>query len=326
MIFSRKLRRAEVLRFFERTPPCRVAMEACGGSHYWAREIGALGHDVCLIPPVYVKPFVKRGKTDAADAEAISEAASRKTMRFVPVKTAEQQADAMMLKTRALLIGQRTQAINALRAHLSELGVVAGVGMGKVAALIEIVRDEADARLPKSARFALAELANQIEAFGASDRQARTRDRRRGEAGPGSAAADDDPRRRRDNSRIGESFRSGPRGVQIRSSLRGLAWFDAQTAFERRQRTLGRDIENGQRDVTLFPRSRCVVCSATHEKPRRRTAMADGTVSAPPFQDRRCGARQQNGADHMGVADQRWSLQKNRSQQGGGLNRREQMS
>jgi transposase len=163
VIFSRKLRRAEVLRFFEKTPPCRVAMEACGGSHYWAREIGALGHDVRLIPPVYVKPFVKRGKTDAADAEAISEAASRKTMRFVPVKTAEQQANAMILKTRALLIGQRTQAINALRAHLSELGVVAGVGMGKVAALIEIVRDEADARLPKAARFALIELANQIE-------------------------------------------------------------------------------------------------------------------------------------------------------------------
>lgn len=164
-IFNRKLRRAEVLRFFEKSPPCLVGMEACGGSHYWAREIAAFGHDVRLIPPIYVKPFVKRGKTDAADAEAISEAVTRKTMRFVPVKSADQQAAAMVLKTRALLVRQKTQAINALRAHLSEFGVIAAIGTAKVAALIEIVRDEADSRLPKVARFALAEIANQIEAL-----------------------------------------------------------------------------------------------------------------------------------------------------------------
>jgi transposase len=164
-LFNRKLRRAEVLRFFERLPPCLVGLEACGSSHYWAREIVALGHDVRLIPPVYVKPFVKRGKTDAADAEAISEAVTRKTMRFVPVKSADQQAAGMMLKTRALLVRQQTQAINALRAHLSELGVIASGGPAKVAALIEIVRDQADARLPKAARFALAEIATQIEAL-----------------------------------------------------------------------------------------------------------------------------------------------------------------
>lgn len=105
-VFNRKLRRAEVLRFFEKQPACLVGLEACGGSHYWAREIAALGHEVRLIPPAYVKPFVKRGKTDAADAEAISEAVIRKTMRFVPVKTVEQQAAAMVLKTRGLLIRQ----------------------------------------------------------------------------------------------------------------------------------------------------------------------------------------------------------------------------
>ncbi len=127
-IFNRKLRRAEVLRFFERTPACLVGMEACGSAHYWAREIRALGHDVRLIPPVYVKPFVKRGKTDAADAEAISEAVTRKTMRFVPVKSADQQAAAVVLKTRAFLVNQRTQAINALRGHLSEFGIIAAAG------------------------------------------------------------------------------------------------------------------------------------------------------------------------------------------------------
>lgn len=100
-IFNQKLRRAEVLRFFEKLPPCLVGLEACGSAHYWAREIAALGDDVRLIPPVYVKPFVKRGKTDAADAEAISEAVTRETMRFVPIKSADQQAAAMVLKTRA---------------------------------------------------------------------------------------------------------------------------------------------------------------------------------------------------------------------------------
>jgi transposase len=164
-IVSRKLRRAEVLRFFGKQPTCLVGIEACGGAHYWAREITALGHEVRLIPPAYVKPFVKRGKTDAADAEAISEAVTRKTMRFVQIKSAEQQAAAMVLKTRGLLVRQQTQAINALRAHLAELGIVAGIGTAKSAGLIEIVRDETDARLPKAARFALSALADQIEAL-----------------------------------------------------------------------------------------------------------------------------------------------------------------
>ena len=109
-VFNRKLRRSEVMKFFRERPACLVGMEACGSSHYWAREIAKFGHDVRLIPPTYVKAFVKRGKTDAADAEAISEAVTRKTMRFVPIKTADQQAAAMVLKARALLVRQRTQA------------------------------------------------------------------------------------------------------------------------------------------------------------------------------------------------------------------------
>ncbi len=164
-IFNRKLRRAEVLRFFERTPACLVGMEACGSAHYWAREIRALGHDVRLIPPVYVKPFVKRGKTDAADAEAISEAVTRKTMRFVPVKSADQQAAAVVLKTRAFLVNQRTQAINALRGHLSAFGIIAAAGTVRIAGLISIVRDKTDERLPKAARLALMEVASQIDAL-----------------------------------------------------------------------------------------------------------------------------------------------------------------
>ena len=166
-LFNRKLRRAEVLRFFEKLPPCLVGMEACASAHYWAREIAAFGHDVRLLPPQYVKPFVKRGKTDAADAEAISEAVTRKTMRFVPVKSAEQQAAVMVLKTRALLVRQRTQAINALRAHMAELGIIAPTGIANVKALAVSVRDEADARLPAAARFALTEMVDQIELLAA---------------------------------------------------------------------------------------------------------------------------------------------------------------
>lgn len=165
MVLNRKLRRSELLAFFAKLQPCLVGMEACGSAHHWAREIRTLGHDVRLMPPAYVKPFVKRGKTDAADAEAIAEAVTRKTMRFVPVKSAEQQAMAVLVKSRALLVRQRTQAINALRAHLAEFGIIAGTGMTKVVELIAIVRDESDQRLPAVARQALREIAQQVESL-----------------------------------------------------------------------------------------------------------------------------------------------------------------
>lgn len=133
-VVRRQLRRAEVLKFFAKLKqPCLVGIEACASAHYWGREIGALGHEVRLMPPAYVKPYVKRGKTDAADAEAICEAVTRPTMRFVAVKSEEQQAALMLHKTRDLLVRQRTMLINALRAHLGEYGIVkaqgpAGVG------------------------------------------------------------------------------------------------------------------------------------------------------------------------------------------------------
>jgi transposase len=162
---KRQLRRSQMLGFFGKLTRCVVGLEACGGSHFWAREIRAFGHDVRLIPPAYVKPYVKRGKTDAVDAEAICEAVSRPTMRFVPIKTAECQATLMVLKTRDLLVRQRTQAINALRGHLAEVGIVAAKGAAKVEMLFEIIRDENDGRLPPAARTALKMLTEQIEAL-----------------------------------------------------------------------------------------------------------------------------------------------------------------
>jgi transposase len=163
----KRLRRSEVVGFFAKLSPCLVGIEACGSAHYWAREIAALGHTVKLMPPAYVKAYVKRGKNDAADAEAICEAVMRPTMRFVPVKSAAQQASGMIYKTRELLVRQRTQAVNALRSHLSEMGIVAAQGASKLADLIAVVRDADDARLPVAARLSLEELAGQIEALNA---------------------------------------------------------------------------------------------------------------------------------------------------------------
>jgi len=142
----KKLSRGQVLAFFADLPPCVVAMEACATAHYWAREIGALGHIVRLVPPAYVKPFVKRQKNDAADAEAIAEAASRPTMRFVEPKSPQQQARAMVFRTRELFVRQRTQTINALRAHLAEHGLIAPQGMSNLANIRRLI-DEAAAEV-----------------------------------------------------------------------------------------------------------------------------------------------------------------------------------
>jgi len=142
IVLRRKLSRGQVITFFTKLPKCTVAMEACATAHYWAREIGKLGHEVRLLPPAYVKPFVKRQKNDAADAEAIAEAALRPSMRFVVPKTENQQACSMIFRTRDLFVRQRTQLINALRAHLAEHGVIAPQGIASLGLLSETIEDD----------------------------------------------------------------------------------------------------------------------------------------------------------------------------------------
>ncbi len=162
VVVRRQLRRRQVLAFFKKLSPCLVGMEACATAHYWAREIAALGHEVKLMPPRYVKPYVKRNKNDAADAEAICEAVTRPTMRFVAVKSAEQQSVLMGHRTRELLVRQRTMLVNAIRAHMAEFGVVARTGLPQVKELLAVITDEEDERIPPLARTCLEGLARQL--------------------------------------------------------------------------------------------------------------------------------------------------------------------
>lgn len=157
VVFRKTLSRGQVLGFLAAQPRCVVALEACAGAHHWGRELVRLGHTVRLIPPAYVKPFVKRQKNDAADAEAICEAAQRPTMRFVPVKSADQQASGVVFRARDLLVRQRTQILNAIRGHLAEYGHVAPKGICYVARLITKIEDPAS-DLPEAARGSLASL------------------------------------------------------------------------------------------------------------------------------------------------------------------------
>jgi transposase len=165
VVVRKQLRRSQVLAFFKALPPCLVGMEACATAHYWARELTKLGHKVRLMPAKDVKAYVKRNKNDAADAEAICEAVRRPTMRFVRVKSAEQQGRLMQHRARDLLMGQRTQVINALRAHLAELGITAAQGNAGLKELLRIIASDEDERLPGDAHASLVVLAAELQAM-----------------------------------------------------------------------------------------------------------------------------------------------------------------
>lgn len=162
VVLRRQLRRNQVVAFFAELPPCLVGIEACPGAHQWARTLVSIGHQVRLMPPQYVKPYVKRQKNDAADAEAICEAVARPTMRFVPIKTEDQQAALMLHRSRELLVRQRGMLINGLRAQLAEFGIVAAQGRSGLAELVKLLSDPALTNVPDLARIAMAELVGQL--------------------------------------------------------------------------------------------------------------------------------------------------------------------
>ena len=163
VVIRRQLKRRYVLAFFEKLPPCLVGIEACASAHHWSRELRALGHTVRLMPSAYVKPYVKRHKNDATDAEAICEAVTRPNMRFVPTKTEEQQSCLTLHRARHLFIRQQTSVINAIRAHLAEFGIVAPVGRNGVEQLLGVAADASDKRLPEVARACVAALGAQLQ-------------------------------------------------------------------------------------------------------------------------------------------------------------------
>ena len=167
VVIRKRVSRARVLEYFGKLSPCLVGIEACPSAHHWGRELQALGHTVRLIPPSYVKAYLKRGKNDANDAAAICEAVTRPSMRFVPLKTKEQQSALMLHRTRQLLVRQRTMLSNALRGHLAELGIVSAKGRNGTAELLRIIADDRDSRVSAAVRGILNVLARQYGAIGA---------------------------------------------------------------------------------------------------------------------------------------------------------------
>lgn len=163
VVDRRQLRRGQMLGYFAKLDPCLIGIEACSTAHYWGRELRVLGHDVRLIPPQYVKPYVKRNKTDAADAEAICEAVTRPSMRFVGIKSVDQQAILVLHRSRDALVRQRTMISNALRGHLAEFGVIEKLGMAATMRLADVIQDETDARIPDLARQVLKVMVEQLQ-------------------------------------------------------------------------------------------------------------------------------------------------------------------
>src|SRR5215218_1306866 len=160
VVLRKQLRRREVLTFFASLPPCLIGIEACSASHHWARELTALGHQVRMMPARYVKPHVQRGKNDALDAAAICEAVSRPTMRFAAIKSVEQQSALTLHRAREILVKQETMLANLIRGCLGEFGIVAPLGIRRMAELVGIIRDEADSRIPPHARIAMTAVAD----------------------------------------------------------------------------------------------------------------------------------------------------------------------
>ena len=294
VVLRRRLTRTRVLPFFEKLAPCLVGMEACASSHHWARELRKLGHDVRLMPPSYVKPYVKRQKNDTADAEAICEAVTRPTMRFVEVKTPQQQSVMVLHGTRSMLMRQRIQLSNVIRGHMAEFGVVAPIGREGLLALIDTLHEETDDRVPAEARHCLQMLAAQLRLVNAqileNDRRIRL-----------SARATDVGRRLMGIPGVGpvlaSAFVATVLGLVPRQNSSGgkeTAWWDHQAGK---------------------PLSAPTVVRRRHGRhPIRRAArhpptLARAVVGTPHDKGRGGGARQQDRTDGLGHHDQRTAIQ-----------------
>jgi transposase len=309
VVFRKKLRRDQVLAFFAGQPKCLVAMEACASAHFWSRELAALGHKVRLIPPAYVKPFVKRQKNDMADAEAICEASQRPTMRFVEPKSAEAQGAAVVFRTRDLLVRQRTQLINALRGHMAEFGYVVRQGAGHVSKLIDLVGDPSS-DLPAEARPVLGVIVESLQAVQAQivvlDHEIAAR-----------AKADPVAKRLMTIPGVGPVVATAlvalaPTGIDLpaRPRLRRLARAHAEAALQRRQGAAGPHLEDGRAQLAAAADPRRQL-GGQGRSSRRITgqSLARRHAGQEAAHAGHGGAGQQDGEDRLGADGARRVLQ-----------------
>ena len=304
VVVRKQLRRSQVLAFFKALPPCLIGMEACATAHYWARELTKLGHKVRLMPAKDVKAYVKRNKNDAADAEAICEAVRRPTMRFVQVKSAEQQGQLMLHRTRDLLMRQRTQVINALRAHLAELGIAAAQGREGLKELLAIIAGDADERLPADAHASLIVLAAELQAMqtliGSIEKRIMAQHRsneasKRLRASPGLALSGRPPLRPRSRTRrhSGRAVISRPGSGSCRGRIRPAA-----------NRSSGRSRNRAIAICDAFWWSERMRCCGTRTAEAGEVSLAHAASRPQTVQGRGGGACQQDGAHRLGVAGQ----------------------
>ena len=308
VVLKKTLRRSQLRRFFEQLAPCLVGIEACGTSHYWAREITKLGHEVRLMPPAYVKPYVKRGKTDAGDAEAICEAVTRPTMRYVAIKSPEQQAALALHRTRDLFVKQRTQLVNMIRSLLAEFGIEIRRGIEQALMLAKRIAAQEVAEIPPLAARVIAGLARQV-----LDLQARLGEielellawlrsndlAKRLATIPGRNGVR--------HSACGLGHRPAP--VPFRTPVRRLARPDPFTAFQRRQRAAGTDLEDGRQvPATAAGRRHDLADPACQVQARSRRSLARRPVVAQASSPGHGCARQQGGAGCLGHHGAWWRL------------------
>lgn len=310
VVIRRRVSRAKVLEFFAALPPCLIGIEACPTAHHWSRKLGALGHTVRLMPPNYVKAYLKRSKNDANDAAAICEAVTRPSMRFVPTKSEQQQSGLMLHRGRQLLVRQRTMLSNAIRGHLAELGIISAKGRNGTVELLEVIANQEDDRIPAVARFSLEVLARQYAAIAAEIGVIEKRihawhrsceESRRLEEIPGVGPI------------VATALVAEVGDWKAFASGRSLAaWIGLvpRQHFNRRQRKTRRNIEARQSPFALATRCRRngghSICAAA----RHKTAVARSSHGDPTDQGRCRRARQQNCSDGLGHDGARREIQR----------------